>query len=66
MGIVLTFWGVASYPQAQGRGGWTRSCAHKKMLKSTRKEDPVPYPTRPPFKFLVNHEKSVLHEANTE
>ena len=36
------------------------------MLKSSRKEDPAPYPARPPLKFLVNHEKSVLLQANAE
>ena len=33
------------------------------MLKSTRKEDPVPYPARPPLKRLVNQENSILRVA---
>ena len=33
------------------------------MMKSTGKEDPVPYPARPPLKRLVNQENSVLRVA---
>ena len=33
------------------------------MLKSTRKEHPVPYPGCPPLQLLVNQEKSVLCET---
>ena len=28
----------------------------RRLLKSTRKEDPEPYPTRPPLKLLVDQE----------
>ena len=33
------------------------------MLKSTRKEDPAPYPARPPLQLLENPENVVLCEA---
>ena len=34
------------------------------MMKSTRKEDPAPYPARPPLQLLENPENAVLREAN--
>ena len=36
------------------------------MLKSTRKEYSVQYPTRPPLQLLENPENAVLCEANPE
>ena len=33
-------------------------------MKSMRKEDPVPYPARPPLQLLENPENTVLREAN--
>ena len=34
------------------------------MLKSTRREDPAPYPTRPSLQVIENPENAVLREAN--